>query len=128
MKYYTLTAQVLTKIVFYNLLSKSGEYSHAQDSAPLLIYCLLKGIKINIPKLVIDYIASEHLLIPNWYLSFGMLSTCLLKQLKFDLSTERSIEPSVDINITLLKRMRARERIPSSQPPPIIPALPLNPL
>ena len=33
-KYYTLTAQVLTKIVFYNLLPKSGEYSHARGFAP----------------------------------------------------------------------------------------------
>jgi len=48
-KYYTLTAQVLAKIVFYNLLPKSGEYSHARGSAPLVIYCLLKGIIINIP-------------------------------------------------------------------------------
>ena len=53
-KYYTLNAQVLPKIVFYNLLSKSGEYSHARGSAPLLIYCLLKGIRVNIPKLIID--------------------------------------------------------------------------
>jgi len=30
MKYYTLAAQVLAKIVFYNLLPKSGEYSHAR--------------------------------------------------------------------------------------------------
>ena len=29
-KYYTLTAQVLTKIVFYNLLPKSGEYSYVK--------------------------------------------------------------------------------------------------
>ena len=43
-KYYTLTAQILAKIVFYNLLPKSGEYSHARGSAPLLIYCLLKDI------------------------------------------------------------------------------------
>ena len=34
-KYYTLTVQVHTKIVFYNLLSKSGEYSHARGSTPL---------------------------------------------------------------------------------------------
>ena len=53
-KYYRLTAQVLTKIVFYNLLSKSGEYSHALGFAPLLIYCLLKDIRVNIPKLIID--------------------------------------------------------------------------
>ena len=54
-KYYTLTAQVLAKIVFYNLLPKSREYNLARGSAPLLIYCLLKGIRINIPKLIIDF-------------------------------------------------------------------------
>jgi len=31
-KYYTVTAQVLAKIVFYNLMPKSGEYSHAWGS------------------------------------------------------------------------------------------------
>ena len=51
-KYYTLTAQVLAKIVFYNLLPKLGLYSHTRGSAPLLIYCLLKGIRVNIPKLM----------------------------------------------------------------------------
>ena len=39
-KRYTLIAQVLAKIVFYNLLPKSGEYSHARGSTLLLIYCL----------------------------------------------------------------------------------------
>ena len=34
-KYYILTAQVLAKIGFYNLLLKLGEYSHAQGCAPL---------------------------------------------------------------------------------------------
>ena len=33
-KYYTLTAQALTKIVFYNLLPKLGEYSHARVLLP----------------------------------------------------------------------------------------------
>jgi len=78
-KYYTLTAQVLAKIVFYDFLPKSGEYSHARGSAPLVIYCLLKGIRINIPKLIINYMTSDHLLVPNWRLPFGMLNTCLLK-------------------------------------------------
>jgi len=52
-KYYTLTAQVLVKIVFYNLLPKLGEYSHAGGLAPLLIYCLLNGVKVNFSKLII---------------------------------------------------------------------------
>jgi len=122
-KYYTLTAQILAKIIFYNLMPKSGEYSYVRGSAPLLIYCLLKGIRVNIPKLIIDYMTSDHLLIPNRHLPFGMLITRLLNQLKFDLSTERSIVPSVDIYITLLKRMRVRERAPAPQPQPIIPAV-----
>ena len=123
MKYYTLTAQVLAKIVFYNLLPKSGEYSHARGSAPLVIYCLLKGIRINIPKLIINHMTSDHLLVPNRHLPFGMLITRLLKQLNFDLSSERSIEPSVDINSTLFKRMRARERPPAPQLQPIFPTV-----
>jgi len=67
--------------------------------------------------------ASDHLLIPNRHLPIGMLVTRLLKHLKFDLSTERSIEPSVDINSTLLKRMSVKERAPAPQPPPIIPVV-----
>ena len=88
--------EILTKIVFYNLLPKSGEYSHTRGSAPLLIYCLLKGIRVNISKLIIDFMASEYLLSPNRYLLYGMLITRLLKQLKFDLSAERFIEPFVE--------------------------------
>jgi len=42
-KYYTLPAQVLTKIVFNDLLPKLREYSHVWGYAPLLIYCLLKS-------------------------------------------------------------------------------------
>jgi len=99
-KYYTRTAQVLAKIIFYNLLPKLGEYSHAMGSTPLLIYCFLKGIRVNILILIIDYMTSDHLLVPNWHLPFGMLITRLLKQLRFDLFTERSIEQSFDINNT----------------------------
>ena len=115
-KYITLTAQVFTKIVFYNLLPKSRGYSHARRSAPLLIYCLMKGIRFNISKPIIDFMLSEHLLIPNRNLSFGMLITRLLKLFKFDLSGEKTVAPSIDINSTLLKRMHVGERAPI--PPP----------
>ena len=36
-KCYTLTAQILAKVVLYNLLPKSGEYNHARGSVPLVI-------------------------------------------------------------------------------------------
>ena len=66
---------------------------------------------------------SDHLLIPNWHLPFGMFITYLLKQLNFNLSNEQSIEPSVDLNNTLLKRMRVREHPPAPPPPPVHPAV-----
>ena len=124
-KHYNLIAQVLAKIVFYNLLPKSGEYSHARGSAPLIIYCLLRGIRINIPKLITSFMTSDHLLVPTRHLPFGMVITHLLRQLNFNLSTERSVEPSVDLNSTLLKRMRPREHPPTPQPPPFHPAVPV---
>ena len=102
-KYYTLTAQVLTKIVFNNLLPKSGEYSHVRGSALLLIYCLLKNIRVNIPKLIVNFTLSEHLMIPNRNLSFGMLITRLLKLLKFDLSGEKLLHPLLTSIVLFLK-------------------------
>ena len=76
-KYYTLTVQVLTKIMFYNLLPKSREYSHTQGSAFLLIYYLLKGIRVNIPRLIVDFMLSEHSLILSRNLPYGMIITVL---------------------------------------------------
>jgi len=99
-KCYTLHAQILAKIVFHNLLPKSGEYSHARGCAPLLIYCLLKGIRINIPRLIIDVMLSEHLLISTRNLPYGMLLTRLFKHFKINLSNERVVNPLIDINST----------------------------
>jgi len=121
-KYYTLTAQVLAKIIFYNLLPKSGEFSHARGSVPLIIYCLLRGIKINIPKLIISFMTSDHIFVPTRHLPYGMLISYLLKQLNFDLSSVRPSEPSIDINSSLLKRMRVGMRHPAPQQQPIPPA------
>ena len=61
---------------------------------------------------------SKHLLITNRNLHFGMLIIRLLKLLKFDLSDEKAIAPSVDINSTLLKRIHVGECAPI--PPPLI--------
>ena len=97
----TFHAQVLTKIIFHNLLPKLGEYSYAR--APLLIYCLLKGIRVNIPHLIIDFMLSDHLLIPTRNLSYGMILTHLFNHFKINLPDERAVNPSVDINSTLLK-------------------------
>ena len=121
MKYYTLTAQVLTKIVFHNFLPKSREYNHAHGFAPLWIYCLLKGIRVNIFKLIVDFMLSEHLLIPNRNLPFGMLITNILKLHNIDLLGEKVIASSIDIKCTLLKRIHVGERAFVPPPPLVIP-------
>jgi len=88
-KHYTLPSQVLAKIVYHNLLSKSGEYSHTRGCSPLLIYCLLRGNKVNISKLIIDFLIFDHLLIPSRNLPYGMILTRLFKHFKINLSDER---------------------------------------
>ena len=109
------------RFIFYNILPKSGEYSHARGPVPLIVYCHLKGIKINIPRFIISHMTSDHVLVPMRHLPYGMLISNLLKQLNFDLSSEIPSEPSVNLNSTLLKRMQAQMRHHAQEQPPIPP-------
>jgi len=68
-----------------------------------------KALRVNIPRLIVDFMLSEHLLIPSRNLSFGMILTRLFK--KTDLSSERVIAPSININSTLLTRIQAGARV-----------------
>jgi len=117
---FTFTAQILAKFVFYNILPKSGEYSHARGPVPLIVYCLLKGIKINFPHFIASHMASDQIRMPGRHLPYGMLISYLLKHLGFVLSSETPSEPSVNLDCTLLKRMQAQiRRAPPEQPPPV---------
>jgi len=102
-KYYTLITQVLPKIVFYSLLPKSGDYCHTRRCAPLLIYCLLKGIRVNILRLIVNYMVSENLLIPSRNISFEMMITHFLRYFNINLSFETAFAPSVNIYRIFLK-------------------------
>jgi len=106
-KYYTLTAQVLANIVFCNLLPKLDKYSHAMSCTSLLIYCFLQGIRVNIPKLIINFMLSEHLVTPSRNLPCEMIITHLLKYFKINVSGEKAFDPSVEIDRTLLKKIQA---------------------
>ena len=64
---------------------------------PLLIYCLLKSIRVNIPHLIIDFMLSNHLLIPTRNSTYAMIFTHLFKYFKINLSDERVVNPSFDI-------------------------------
>ena len=106
------------KIMFYNLLPKSGEDSHARGCAPFLILYLLKGIRVNISRLIVNYMISKNLLILSRNLPFGMMITHLLKYFKIDLSFETAFSPSVNIDHTLLKRLKVGTREHAHQAPP----------
>ena len=56
---YTLQSQVLAKIIFFNIVPKHGEYSHARGCVPLIIYCLLRGIKVNFPRVIASHMGSD---------------------------------------------------------------------
>ena len=121
---FTLTSQVLAKIIFYNIIPKSGEYSNARGPVPLIIYCLLRGIKINFPRLIATHMGSDQIRMSGRNLPFGMLITHLLKGLGFDLSTESHYDPSVNIDSTLLKRIEAQMRRHALEQPPVPPVAP----
>ena len=87
-------------------------------------FIALRGIKVNIPRLIIDFMLSDHLLIPSRNLSYGMILIHLFKHLKINLSDERTVAPSIDINHTLLKRMHVSLR---AQAPPHPTSAPTSP-
>ena len=121
---YTLTSQILAKIIFFNIVPKSGEYSHARGPVPLIIYCLLRGIRINFPRLIASHMASDQIRLSGRTLPYGMVITHILKALDFDLSSIDSDEPTVDIDGSLLKRMEAQLRRHALEQPPAPPAVP----
>ena len=60
---------------------------------PLLIYYFLKDIRVNIFRLIIDFILSGHLLIPTRNLPYRMILICLFMHFKINLSDEKVVTP-----------------------------------
>ena len=112
-KYYTLPPKSLPRL--FSIIFSQNQ-SHIQGCALLLVYCLLKGIRVNIPKLIIDFMLFGHLLIPSRNLPYRMILTWFFKHLKIDLSGEKAIAPFVDINRTLLKKTQADNHAHAQHP------------
>ena len=70
---------------------------------------------MNIPHLIIDFMLIDHLLILSRNLPYRMILTRLLMHLKINLSDERIVAPSIDIDRTLMKMMHGGLR---DQAPP----------
>ena len=60
---------------------------------PLLIYYFLKDIRVNISRLIIDFILSDHLLIPTRNLPYRMILIRLFMHFKINLSDEKVVTP-----------------------------------
>ena len=82
-----------------------------EGCTPLLIYYLLRSIRVNIPKLINEYMLLKHLIISSRNLPYAKIITHLFKYFKTDISGETAFSPSVDIDRTLLKSMQADSRV-----------------
>ena len=58
-----------------NIFPQSGEYGKARGCITLLIYCIMKGLSVNLPKLIFDYMTANSF--DNKNLPYGMLLTIL---------------------------------------------------
>ena len=56
----TIPYRILSKIIMLNILSKSGEYGKARGCLTLLIYCIMRGFPINLPKLMFDNMTVDN--------------------------------------------------------------------
>ena len=58
-----------------NILPKSSEYDKARGCITLLIYYIMKGLSVNLPKLIFDHMTTDNF--DNRNLPYGMLLTLL---------------------------------------------------
>ena len=80
----TLPCQSIAKIIMLNILPKSANYGKARGCITLLIYCIMKGLSINLPKLVLDNMTIDNF--DNTNLPYSMLLTILFDCWGVDLS------------------------------------------
>ena len=69
-----IPSQISAKIIMLNiLLPKLGEYGKARGCITLLIYCILRGFPVNLPKLMFDNMTIDNFEHRN--LPYGMVLT-----------------------------------------------------
>jgi hypothetical protein len=100
---YTLQAQILAKIIFHNLVPKSGEFNRARGCVPILIYCFIQGIPVNIPRLIIDQLCASNDTTISKGLPFGMLFTRLFRLWGVPVAGLELIPPPRSLNRSFLQ-------------------------
>jgi hypothetical protein len=120
---YTLPAQILAKIIFHNLVPKTGEFDRARGCVPILIYCFLQGIPVNIPRLILDQIIASNLATSPKGLPFGMLFTRLFTHWGIPFAGQESLKPPSPLGYSFLQKKRSHrpsitvEDAPQDAPP-----------
>ena len=52
---------MFAKIIMLNILPKFDEYGKVRGCITLLIYCIMKGLLVNLPKLIFDHMITDDL-------------------------------------------------------------------
>jgi hypothetical protein len=104
---YTLPAQILAKIIFHNLVPKTGEFDRARGCVPILIYCFLQGIPVNIPRLILAQISATNLATTSKGLPFGMLFTRLFTHWGIPLEGQELIKPPGPLGRSFLQKKQS---------------------
>ena len=112
----TIPCQILTKIIMLNILSKSEEYGKAKGCITLLIYCIMRGPPVNLPKLIFD-----NLIVGNFEhrnLPYGMVLTIFFDFWGVNLSEESFIAPSRPFDSRFINHMLSRLSKPTQDASP----------
>jgi hypothetical protein len=116
---YTLQAQIIAKVIFYNLVPKTGEFDRARGCVPILIYCILKEIPVNIPLLILSQICASNLCTSVKGLPFGILFTRLFTHWGVLFAGQEPLSPPRPLGSSfLLKKQSHRPSIASEEATP----------
>ena len=99
-KYLTSLGKIISRIVSYNILPKTGSYTHISNDQFKAMYAIVKHIEVNWARVIYEIIKTK----PSHFLSFPKTIIKLLKANKISLSGKGKTHEKV-IDYSMIKRM-----------------------
>ena len=59
--FFTSQSKVISKVIMHNIVPILGEFVHARGCIPLLIFCILESIYVNMFQLIFDQMTSPSI-------------------------------------------------------------------
>ena len=99
-KHLTSLGKIIARIVSYNILPKTGSYTHISNDQFKAMYAIVKHTKVNWARVIYEIIKTK----PSHFLSFSKTIIKLLKANKI-LPTEKGKTCEAVIDYSMIKRM-----------------------